>query len=99
LQKVGKLPPWNNSRKLQTSFSTAKEVSAKIGLLQVVRIITDIWSRISTKTIQNCFAYCSFKRLDLEMPNKANSENYIILEMHYFGNYEEFSCMGNGLQC
>jgi hypothetical protein len=84
---------------LQTSFSTAKEVRARIDLLQAVRFIADIWPRVSTKTIQNCFAYCSFKLLDLEMLNKANSENYVILEMHYFGNYEEFSCMGNGLQC
>jgi hypothetical protein len=33
------------------------------------------------------------------MPDKANSENDIILEMHHFGNHEEFTCIGNSLQC
>jgi hypothetical protein len=34
------------------------------------------------KTIQNCFAHCGFKHSDLEMPNKADSENDT-LEMHH----------------
>jgi hypothetical protein len=33
------------------------------------------------------------------MLNKANSENDVILEMHYFGSYKEFSCINNSLQC
>jgi hypothetical protein len=33
------------------------------------------------------------------MPNKADSENVVILEMHHVGNYEEFSCTDNSLQC
>jgi hypothetical protein len=33
------------------------------------------------------------------MPNKADSENGVILEMHYVGNYEEFSCIDNNIQC
>jgi hypothetical protein len=33
------------------------------------------------------------------MPNKANSENDIILKLHHVGNYEEFLCINNGLQC
>jgi hypothetical protein len=32
------------------------------------------------------------------MPDKADSENDI-LEMHHVGNYEDFSCMDNSLQC
>jgi hypothetical protein len=32
------------------------------------------------------------------MTNKADSENYVILEVPHFGSYEEFSCMGNILQ-
>jgi hypothetical protein len=31
------------------------------------------------------------------MLDKADSENYVILEVHHVGNYEEFSC--NSLQC
>jgi hypothetical protein len=41
--------------------STAKEVSARIDLLQAVQFITNSWGRVSTKTIQNCFAKCGFK--------------------------------------
>jgi hypothetical protein len=35
----------------------------------------------------------------LEGPNKEDSENYVMLEMHNVGNYEEFSCINNSLQC
>jgi hypothetical protein len=33
------------------------------------------------------------------MPKKANSENDVILEVRHVGNYEEFICIGNSLQC
>jgi hypothetical protein len=33
------------------------------------------------------------------MPNKANSENYVKLELHHIGNYEEFLYIDNNLQC
>jgi hypothetical protein len=33
------------------------------------------------------------------MPNKADSENDIILEMYHVRNYEEFSCADNSLEC
>jgi hypothetical protein len=33
------------------------------------------------------------------MPNKADSENDVILEMHHVRNYEEFLCIDNSLQC
>jgi hypothetical protein len=32
------------------------------------------------------------------MPDKADSENHVILEMHHVGNYEEFSCINSSLQ-
>jgi hypothetical protein len=34
----------------------------------------------------------------LEMPNKTDSDN-VLFEMYLFGNYEEFSCIDNSLQC
>jgi hypothetical protein len=43
-------------------------------------------------------AHCGFKHSDLEMPNKADIENDVILEMHRVGNYEDFSCIDNSLQ-
>jgi hypothetical protein len=88
-----------NEEHLLTSSSTAKEVSARIDLLQAVQFTADSWRRVSTKTVQNCFAYCDFKCSDLEMPDKADSENDVILEMHHIENYEEFSCISNSLQC
>jgi hypothetical protein len=33
------------------------------------------------------------------VPNKANSKNNIILEMRHVGNYEEFPCIHNNIQC
>jgi hypothetical protein len=33
------------------------------------------------------------------MQNKVDGENDVILEMHDVGNYKEFSCIVNGLQC
>jgi hypothetical protein len=33
------------------------------------------------------------------MPNKADSENDVILEMHHIWNYEDFSCISSSLQC
>jgi hypothetical protein len=78
---VNYIHPWSNSENLLTSSSTAK-VSAKIDLLQVAQITADSWQRVSTKTIQNCFAHCGFKPSGLEMPNMANSEIDALLEMH-----------------
>jgi hypothetical protein len=60
-----------------------------------VQFIADSWRRVSTKTIQICFAHCGFKHSDLQMPNKADSENDVILEMHHVGNYEGFSRIFN----
>jgi hypothetical protein len=33
------------------------------------------------------------------LQDKADSENNVILEMNHVGNYEEFSCIDNSLQC
>jgi hypothetical protein len=51
---------------LLTSSSTAKQVSARIELLQALQFIADIWRRVSTKTIQNCIVHCGFKHSELE---------------------------------
>jgi hypothetical protein len=52
---------------------------------------------LSIRAIQNCFSHCGYKHSDLEMPNKADSENDVILKMHHVGTYEEFSCIVNSL--
>jgi hypothetical protein len=64
-----------------------------------LHFIADSWRRVSTKTIQNCIANCGFKHSDLLMPNKADSVNDVILEMHRLGNNEEFLFIDNSLQC
>jgi hypothetical protein len=71
---------------LLTSASTANEISARIDLLQASQFIVDSWRIVSAKTIQNCFVHCGFKHLDFEMPNKADSENDVFLEMYHIGN-------------
>jgi hypothetical protein len=70
---------------LLTSSSAAKEVNVRADMLQAAQFIADIWRRVSTKTTQVCCAHCGFKHSDLEMPNKAYSENDVILEIHHVG--------------
>jgi hypothetical protein len=84
---------------LLASSSAAKEVSARTDLLQAMQFTVNSWQTVSTEIIQNSFAHCGFKHSELEMQNKANSENDTILEMHHVSNYEEFSCINNSLQC
>jgi hypothetical protein len=40
-----------------------------------------------------------FIHTDLEVLNRTDSENDIILEIHHIRNYEEFSCIENSLKC
>jgi hypothetical protein len=84
---------------LLTSSSTSKEVSASIDLLHALQFIADSWRRVSTKTFQNCFDHCDFKHSDLELSDKADSENDVILEMHHVENDKVFSCIDSSLQC
>jgi hypothetical protein len=84
---------------LLTSSSTAKEVSIRTDPLQAVQLTANSWQGVSTKTIQNCFAHCGFKHSDLEMPDKADSKNDVILEMRHVRNYKVFSYINNSLQC
>jgi hypothetical protein len=74
-----------------TSTSRAKEVNARIDILKAVQFITDSWRKVSTKTIQNCFSHCDFEDSDLEMPNKADSEGDVILEMYHVRNFKNFN--------
>jgi hypothetical protein len=84
---------------LLTASSTAREVSARVKLLQATQSIANSWSELSSKTFQNCFAPFSLKHSSLEMPNMANIENEAILEIQRIRNYEEFVRMDNSLQC
>jgi hypothetical protein len=62
-----------------------QDVGARIDLLQASQFIANSWCGVSTETIQNCSAYCGFKHINLDMLNKADSEN-----LHHIGNSEEF---------
>jgi hypothetical protein len=46
----------NIKENVLTSSPTAKEVIARVDLLQATQFIANSWRRVSTKTIQNCFA-------------------------------------------
>jgi hypothetical protein len=83
---------------LLTSSSTAKEVSATTELLQAGQFTADSWRRRSARTIQNCSARCDFRHSDLEMPNKADGENDIIMEMCNIVNYNELTRINNSFQ-
>jgi hypothetical protein len=83
---------------LLTSSSRAKVVSARTDLLQAVEFIDDSWQRVSTETVQNCFAYCDFKHSDLEMADKAHSEMTSYYK-YTTSKITKFSCIDNSLQC
>jgi hypothetical protein len=84
---------------LLTSFSTAKKVSSKVNLLQVVQFVADSWREIGSKTIQNCFSHCDLKHSGLEMPETAKSEYEAISEVQNVRNYEEFEGIDNNVEC
>jgi hypothetical protein len=66
---------------LLTSFSTAKEVSSKVNLLQAVQFFTNSWREIGSKTNQNCFSHCGLKHSGLEKPETAKREYEAISEV------------------
>jgi hypothetical protein len=68
-----------------TSFSTAKEVSSKVKLLQAVRFVAGSWQEIGSTTIQSCFSHCGLKHSGLEMPETAKSEYEAFLEVQNLG--------------
>jgi hypothetical protein len=83
---------------LLTSFSTAKEVSSKVNLLQAVQFVADSWRDISSKTIQNCLSHCGLNHSGLEMPETDKGEYEAISEVQKFRNYEEFEDIDNNVE-
>jgi hypothetical protein len=69
------------NEKMLTSSSTAREVGARVNLLQAVQFVADNWREISSKTIQNCFADSGLKHPHLETPNTSGTENEASLEL------------------
>jgi hypothetical protein len=63
--------------------------------LQTAQFIAESWS-VSSKNVQNCFAHRFFLKHS-EMPNKADSESDVRMEMHHVGNYQELSCNNSSL--
>jgi len=90
--------PDKTEENLLTASSIAREVSARVKLLQATQYVANSWRELSSKMFQNCFAPCGFTHSSLETPNMANTENEAILELQHIRNYEEFVCMGNSLQ-
>jgi hypothetical protein len=70
---------------LLTSFSTAKDVSSNVNLLQAVQFVADSWREISSKSIQNCFSHYGLKHSGLGMPETAKSEYEAISEENKLG--------------
>jgi hypothetical protein len=81
-RKVGELRLWSNLRK-------CNDISARTDISKASQFIADSWRKVSTKTIQNCFAVCGFNHSDFE----------ITWEMHHIENYEKFLFMDSNLQC
>lgn len=68
--------------------STAREVGARVNLLQAVQSVADNWREIGSKTIQNCFAHYDLKHPRLEMANTSGNENEATLKLQRVRNHE-----------
>lgn len=98
---------------LLTSSSTARDISAKINLLQAIQFLTDSWRAIKIKTIQNCFAVSGFSLVhalqnldetESGVFSQVTSENLNETESDLssqvtIGNYQEFLTIDNNLPC
>ncbi|CAK9828167.1 Tigger transposable element-derived protein 4 [Anthophora retusa] len=84
---------------LLTSSSTAKEVSAKVNILQAIQFVADSWREISTKTIQNCFYRCGFKHPNLEISEIKENDHNAILQLQQVTNYEDFESIDSAIEC
>jgi len=76
------------NEKMLTSSSAAREVGARVNLLQAVQSVADNWREIGSKTIQNCFAHCGLKHPRLETANTSGIENEATLELQRVRNHE-----------
>lgn len=53
---VDKIKGQSINLNLLTISSSAKDISAKINLLQAIQFVADSWRSINTNTLRNCFA-------------------------------------------
>jgi len=70
---------------LVTPSTCAIDISSKINIIQAIQFVADSWRKVSSVTIQHCFAHCGFRPLiDLPIPSIASIENDVA------------QCVGNG---
>ncbi|XKL60405.1 hypothetical protein PGB90_007462 [Kerria lacca] len=81
--------------KLIPETATAKDVSAKVTLLQAIQFAADSWRNVTSTTCVNCFARCGFKASTSEELEEAEEE----LILQRVNNHEEFSCIDDELPC
>ncbi|VVC45663.1 Homeobox domain-like,HTH CenpB-type DNA-binding domain [Cinara cedri] len=71
--------------------------SSKINILQAIQFVADSWRKVSSVTIQHCFAHCGFRTLiDLPIPSFVSIENNVA---QCVGNGELFLKIDDGVQC
>jgi len=78
---------------LVTPSTCAIDISSKLNILQAIQFVADSWRKVSSVTIQHCFAHCGFRPLiDLPIPPIVSIENDV-------GNGELFIKIDDGVQC
>lgn len=82
---------------LLTPSTCAIDISSKISILQAIQFVADSWRKVSSVTIQHCFAHCGFRPLiDLPIPSIVSIENDVA---QCVGNGELFIKIDDGVQC
>ncbi|KAL4148353.1 hypothetical protein QTP88_002617 [Uroleucon formosanum] len=82
---------------LVTPSTCAIDISSKINSLQAIQFVADRWRKVSSVTIQHCFAHCGFRPLiDLPIHPIVSIENYVA---QCVGNEELFIKIDDGVQC
>lgn len=81
---------------LVTPSTCAIDISSKINILQAIQFVADSWRKVSSVTIQHCFAHCGFRPLiDLPIHPIISIENYVA---QCVGNGELFIKIDDGVQ-
>ena len=78
--------------------ATATDLSSKINVLQAIQYLSDAWIKVTSQTIQNCFAKCgvSQAKLDSLHFNDVDDTPAILQRVE---NFEEFLSIDDNLPC
>lgn len=84
---------------LISTTTKATEISSKIDILQAIQFIADSWRKVTSSTIQNCFAHSGFKTDSSPVGSLAANETENDPGLQRIRNAEQFLSMDDNLEC